>query len=967
MCELLVPRPGVHAGTGNRWPCAANVRRRAGRVMRVVRAIAVGILLGATLSGAAWGQEGEERVAEVRIVGNQTVPASQILSQIRTRAGRPFDLEMVRSDVRTLATSGSFVDVKSFHEHEPAGRVVIFRVVERPSLRWVKYLGNQSVKDKTLAKETGLQVGDAVDPYAVEEGRRKILAYYKSHGFPQASVTIFEGNRTGDLGATYVVSEGQRQRIRWVRFIGNKIVSDARLRTQIKSKPPIAWLFRGYVERETIDEDVQRLTEYYRSLGYFRAKVGRELLFNDARSWLTLQFVIHEGPRYQVRDVSFVGNRTFASENLTHDLDLAPGTYFNQAKMDHDLAQLREFYGSRGYVFADVQADPRFLEEPGYLDLVYRVEEGRRFRAGEITVKIRGENPHTKVDTVLNRISIQPGDVLDIRKIRGDERRLRASQLFADRRTGGAGPRYVFGQPELSAADVARESKPRVNIRGQSPDQPHRWMAPAEATRRAATRPARAATLPRAQPEVGGQRVDAAGRLVRGQDPGGYPWPAPPVPRTPRNTAGSYGTQPLGRLGPGAEARTRQTAVSPSPQTVYQPPATPPPGGLPSNTSVPVGPGAAPFQLFPNGQFSPIGPPALDPTLPLEVQVEETQTGRFMLGVGVNSDAGLVGSVVLDERNFDIHRWPTSLRDFADGTAFRGAGQRFRLELLPGSEVQRYLVNFQEPYLWDTPISLGLSGFYYDRRFVDWDEQRVGGRVSLGYQLTPDLSGSVSYRGENVNIHDPRVPTPPEVQEVLGDNVLHGFRLALTHDTRDSPFLATEGHYIELGAEQVVGSFDYPRATGDFRQYFLVHQRPDSSGRHVLGLSSRVGFSGTNTPVYDHFFAGGFSTLRGFDFRGASPRNMGVTVGGEFMWINSAEYLLPITADDMLRGVVFCDFGTVEPRVDLESFRVSPGLGLRVTVPALGPAPIALDFAFPVAKAVGDDTQVFSFSIGIQR
>jgi outer membrane protein insertion porin family len=356
-----------------------------------------------------------------------------------------------------------------------------------------------------------------------------------------------------------------------------------------------------------------------------------------------------------------------------------------------------------------------------------------------------------------------------------------------------------------------------------------------------------------------------------------------------------------------------------------------------------------------------------DPSLPLEVQVEETQTGRFMIGVGVNSDAGVVGSVVIDEKNFDLRRFPTSFEDFRNGTAWRGRGQRFRLELLPGSEVQRYLINFQEPYLWDTPIAFGASGFFYDRRFFDWDEQRVGGRLSLGYQLTPDLSATIAYRGENVNIHDPRSPTPPEVQEVVGDNTLHGFQLTLAHDTRDSAFLATEGHYIELGVEQVVGDFEYPRATSDLRQYFLLHERPDGSGRHVLSFSTRLGFTGNDTPVYDHFFAGGFSTLRGFDFRGASPRVMGVTVGGEFMWINSAEYLMPITADDMLRGVVFCDFGTVEPEVEINDFRVAPGLGLRITVPALGPAPIALDFAFPVSKASGDDEEVFSFNVGFQR
>jgi outer membrane protein insertion porin family len=109
--------------------------------------------------------------------------------------------------------------------------------------------------------------------------------------------------------------------------------------------------------------------------------------------------------------------------------------------------------------------------------------------------------------------------------------------------------------------------------------------------------------------------------------------------------------------------------------------------------------------------------------------------------------------------------------------------------------------------------------------------------------------------------------------------------------------------------------------------------------------------------------------MRGFDFRGASPVSeaTGVTLGGEFQWLNSAEYMFPLTADDMLHGVVFCDFGTTEPDVSVDSFRVAPGLGLRITIPAMGPAPIALDFAWPVAREEYDDLQVFSFNIGFLR
>jgi len=357
------------------------------------------------------------------------------------------------------------------------------------------------------------------------------------------------------------------------------------------------------------------------------------------------------------------------------------------------------------------------------------------------------------------------------------------------------------------------------------------------------------------------------------------------------------------------------------------------------------------------------------PYADIEAFVQEARTGRFMFGVGVNSDAGVTGQIVIDERNFDISNPPSRFDDVINGTAFRGAGQGFRVEALPGTQVQRYMMTFTEPYLFDSNVSFNLSAFFFDRNYFDWDEQRLGGRVSFGYRLAPDLSVSAGIRAESVDLHNPRVRGVAELERALGTNELYSGSLTLAHDTRDSSFAPSQGYLLSATVEQAFGSFDYSRAEVDWRRYFLVRQRPDGSGRHTLSYSLKLGFTGANTPIYENYFAGGFSTIRGFEFRGAAPKDSGVTVGGEFRMLGNVEYLFPLTADDMLQGVVFCDYGTVEEdiRITKEDFRVAPGFGLRIKVPALGPAPLALDLAFPVAHEDTDDIRNFSFFIGLNR
>lgn len=375
--------------------------------------------------------------------------------------------------------------------------------------------------------------------------------------------------------------------------------------------------------------------------------------------------------------------------------------------------------------------------------------------------------------------------------------------------------------------------------------------------------------------------------------------------------------------------------------------------------------------------YAPVGPYSTyqgprERTADLVLSGYPARTGRIMLGGAVNSDAGLTGQLTIDERNFDIMRWPTSFQDLFSGTAFRGRGQTLRLQAAPGTVFQRYMATFVEPSIFNRPISMSLSGFLFDRRYNDWDESRLGGRVAFGYRITPDLSVSLGISGQNVEIKRPSVAAPPtELSSVLGDNSLYGGEISLRHDTRNSTILASRGHYLEFTFEEMFGDFEYANFQTEFRQYWTLTERADTSGKQTLSFSTRLGFSGKETPIFENYFAGGYATMRGFDFRGASPIDAatGVELGGRFQWLNSVEYMFPITADDAFRGVAFVDFGTVEQdiKIDSDNFRVAPGLGLRVAIPMLGPAPLAFDFAFPVTKAATDDQRIFSFYMSAIR
>jgi outer membrane protein insertion porin family len=352
----------------------------------------------------------------------------------------------------------------------------------------------------------------------------------------------------------------------------------------------------------------------------------------------------------------------------------------------------------------------------------------------------------------------------------------------------------------------------------------------------------------------------------------------------------------------------------------------------------------------------------------IRVRVVETRTGSLVIGGSVNSDAGLMGNIAINERNFDILRWPTSLDDFRDGTAFRGAGQEFRIEAAPGTEMSRYSITWREPYLFDTPFGLTTSYYFFQRQYPDsgYTEDRVGARFTLDRRLDPIWKASVSTRIEGVDVASVDFGAPPQIADYAGDHFLVGVRGGLTRDTRDSYVFPTQGNIFDVGAELVTGQYTFPVMTAEFTQFFSAPlTREDENFRQVLGLRTLVGYAGPEDPVYERFFAGGLRSMRGFEFRGVGPVEGSFEVGGRFEFLNSIEYQVPILPSNKLFWVAFVDHGTVEEDITIKNYRVSVGSGLRIAIPALGPFPLALDFAVPVNKASFDKKQLFNFSLGV--
>ena len=346
------------------------------------------------------------------------------------------------------------------------------------------------------------------------------------------------------------------------------------------------------------------------------------------------------------------------------------------------------------------------------------------------------------------------------------------------------------------------------------------------------------------------------------------------------------------------------------------------------------------------------------------VEVSEGKTAEFLIGAGVSSSHGLLGNVSFRQRNFDILNWPKGWREFMTAQGWKGAGQTFSIVAQPGVELMRYHIEWFDPMLFDLPYSAGAKVFGFSRNRKDYDESRLGAVVSVGHRFKNRWYGELATRVEGIRINDVDADAATELQDVDGSHLLVGLKGSLTRNRTDSRWLPSTGDRLRFSAEQVGGDFDFTVFQAAYSRYHTL--LTDSRDRkHILAARSKVGVIAGDAPIFERFYGGGMGSIRGFDYRGISPRS-GVNedaVGGDFMVFLGGEYSFPVFSRDV-RGVVFLDTGTVEKDMNLTTYRAAVGFGIRWIVPIFGPMPMSFDFAIPLSKDPQDDTQVFSFSLG---
>ncbi len=369
-------------------------------------------------------------MVDVTVEGTITIAKETCLARLQTRPATPYTNSVVSEDIRRLYALGYFTDVRVESQPLEGGVRVVFRVKEKPAVTAIEVDGHQFFRKEKLLQIMELSPGKLYDPRTAKDGVDKLKAEYLRQGYAKAEIaTTVQVNEATNQATLYVaVDEGPRMRITKILVEGNLAFSDNKIRSLLKTKR--RFLFSsGVFNAQTLDEDLERVRVFYRQQGYEDIQATSEVLTAPRGDALYVYLKLQEGLQHRVGEIAIAGTVLFPERELRTVLRLKPGSVFNPDGLQGDLRAIKQYYGDRGYINADVAPETQLDPSTKRVNLTYRITENELVYVNRI--EIRG-NLHTKDVVVRRELRIWPGQAFNGQQIRHSIERLNNLGFFEE-------------------------------------------------------------------------------------------------------------------------------------------------------------------------------------------------------------------------------------------------------------------------------------------------------------------------------------------------------------------------------------------------------------------------------------------------------------------------------------------------------------------------------------------------------
>jgi outer membrane protein insertion porin family len=357
-------------------------------------------------------------ITKLQIKGNKYIEDAAIRLNLKSKEGEVFSPKTLEQDLKNVYQMGYFRDIQIETEDRPEGKTITFVVVEKPTVKEIKIVGNEKVKTDDIQKVIGMKPKYILDEKQIKEDVEKIKKVYSDKGFYSAEIASKISEPTPDEAVvTYQIKEYEVSKIAKISFTGNKAIPSKELKKVMSTKEKnILSLITsaGIFKEDALQKDIDQLTAFYYNQGYIQVKVGNpEIKHEKNKIFITIP--IDEGKQFKVGPVDITGNILGEKSSLSKDLKTVSGKVFSSNSLHDDIVKLTDLYADQGYAYADISPLTKINPENQTVDVAFDIEQGEKVYIEKINIS---GNTRTRDKVIRREIRLAEGEIYSTSKLK---------------------------------------------------------------------------------------------------------------------------------------------------------------------------------------------------------------------------------------------------------------------------------------------------------------------------------------------------------------------------------------------------------------------------------------------------------------------------------------------------------------------------------------------------------------------
>lgn len=375
-------------------------------------------------------------IKDFTFIGLDTVSENELRPIVRPYIGSNFSLDIFWEIQEKLYALDYFESIESNAlpgDEQQESIIVEFRVTEKPTVEEIILEGNRQLRKNEILEKVLLKKGDMVTQTQVNIDAEAISMLYLEKGYTEAKVTgtLEPGKEKNTVNVEFVILEGIQTAIRSISFSGNSFASESTLRKTMKTKPQSLFT-SGIFQESKLEEDIQKIVEYYGEHGFIDAKIdkvdrGIERDEKEGKNFLNITIYIKEGEQWTYAGLDFEGNQIFATGQLKALVRQPPGKTLNKTKLEADTQRVADLYYESGYIFNVINREEHRDDKKKEITYTIHIVEKDRAHIEKIILK---GNKKTKDFVIFRELPFVEGDIFSKAKVIQGLRNLYNLQYF---------------------------------------------------------------------------------------------------------------------------------------------------------------------------------------------------------------------------------------------------------------------------------------------------------------------------------------------------------------------------------------------------------------------------------------------------------------------------------------------------------------------------------------------------------